>query len=127
MMMGGMRPNLRLFTRNRYAMPLALSAWFAGAAALCLVGATALAVLRHPRLSRAGRTVAWIGDSNNMCNTWLQAATLLRIASPLAPAAGDTLATAAAIVWTARLTDMKGKVERRGASARSAPRPPSTR
>ena len=25
----------------------------------------------------AGRTVAWIGDSNNMCNTWLQAATLL--------------------------------------------------
>ena len=25
----------------------------------------------------AGRTVAWIGDSNNMCNTWLQAADLL--------------------------------------------------
>ncbi len=24
-----------------------------------------------------GRTVAWIGDSNNMCNTWLQAAQLL--------------------------------------------------
>ncbi|MEW6164813.1 MAG: ornithine carbamoyltransferase [Pseudomonadota bacterium] len=24
-----------------------------------------------------GRTVAWIGDSNNMCNTWLQAAELL--------------------------------------------------
>ena len=24
-----------------------------------------------------GRTVAWIGDSNNMCNTWLQAARLL--------------------------------------------------
>jgi len=34
----------------------------------------------------AGRTVAWIGDSNNMCNTWLQAATLLdfklNVASP---------------------------------------------
>jgi len=24
-----------------------------------------------------GKTVAWIGDSNNMCNTWLQAAELL--------------------------------------------------
>ena len=23
-----------------------------------------------------GKTVAWIGDSNNMCNTWLQAAKL---------------------------------------------------
>jgi ornithine carbamoyltransferase len=34
----------------------------------------------------AGKTVAWIGDSNNMCNTWLQAATILgfklNIASP---------------------------------------------
>ncbi|RPH61996.1 MAG: ornithine carbamoyltransferase, partial [Burkholderiales bacterium] len=25
----------------------------------------------------AGKTVAWIGDSNNVCNTWLQAAELL--------------------------------------------------
>jgi len=25
----------------------------------------------------AGRTVAWIGDSNNVCNTWLQAARIL--------------------------------------------------
>jgi len=25
----------------------------------------------------AGKTVAWIGDSNNMCNTWLQAAEVL--------------------------------------------------
>jgi ornithine carbamoyltransferase len=33
-----------------------------------------------------GRTVAWIGDSNNVCNTWLQAATLfdftLNISTP---------------------------------------------
>ncbi|MDQ7988015.1 MAG: ornithine carbamoyltransferase [Candidatus Dactylopiibacterium sp.] len=33
-----------------------------------------------------GRTVAWIGDTNNMCNTWLQAAELLdfkvHVASP---------------------------------------------
>jgi len=33
-----------------------------------------------------GKTVAWIGDSNNMCNTWLQAAQLLdfklNVASP---------------------------------------------
>jgi ornithine carbamoyltransferase len=34
----------------------------------------------------AGRTVAWIGDGNNMCNTWIQAAQLfdlkLNIATP---------------------------------------------
>ena len=29
------------------------------------------------RGSIAGKTVAWIGDSNNVCNTWLQAAALL--------------------------------------------------
>ena len=28
------------------------------------------------RGSIAGRTVAWIGDGNNMCNTWIQAASL---------------------------------------------------
>ena len=36
--------------------------------------------------SITGRTVAWIGDSNNVCNTWLQAAELLdfclHVASP---------------------------------------------
>ncbi len=26
------------------------------------------------RGSIEGRTVAWVGDSNNVCNTWLQAA-----------------------------------------------------
>ncbi|HUP29039.1 MAG TPA: ornithine carbamoyltransferase, partial [Usitatibacter sp.] len=34
----------------------------------------------------AGRTVAWIGDGNNMCNTWIQAAQLfafkLNVATP---------------------------------------------
>ena len=38
------------------------------------------------RGSIAGRTVAWVGDSNNMCNTWLQAAIILgfklHVASP---------------------------------------------
>jgi ornithine carbamoyltransferase len=33
-----------------------------------------------------GKTVAWIGDSNNVCNTWLQAATVfdfnLRVSTP---------------------------------------------
>jgi ornithine carbamoyltransferase len=33
-----------------------------------------------------GRTVAWIGDSNNVCNTWLQAAEMfdfkLRVSTP---------------------------------------------
>jgi ornithine carbamoyltransferase len=40
------------------------------------------------RGSIEGRTVAWIGDGNNMCNTWIQAAAIfglkLRIATPSA-------------------------------------------
>ena len=40
------------------------------------------------RGSIAGRTVAWIGDGNNMCNTWIQAAPIfgfkLNIATPAA-------------------------------------------
>ena len=39
------------------------------------------------RGSIAGHTVAWVGDSNNVCNTWLQAAILLdfklHVASPV--------------------------------------------
>ncbi|MEO5763712.1 MAG: ornithine carbamoyltransferase [Casimicrobiaceae bacterium] len=38
------------------------------------------------RGSLAGKTVAWIGDSNNVCNTWLQAAAILgftvRVSTP---------------------------------------------
>ena len=38
------------------------------------------------RGSIAGRTVAWVGDSNNVCNTWLEAARILdftlHVASP---------------------------------------------
>jgi ornithine carbamoyltransferase len=38
------------------------------------------------RGSIQGRTVAWVGDSNNMCNTWLQAAEVLdfhvRVSTP---------------------------------------------
>jgi ornithine carbamoyltransferase len=38
------------------------------------------------RGSVKGKTVAWIGDSNNVCNTWLQAATVfdfnLRVSTP---------------------------------------------
>jgi ornithine carbamoyltransferase len=38
------------------------------------------------RGSISGRTVAWVGDSNNVCNTWLQAARILdfklHVASP---------------------------------------------
>ncbi|HEY2969350.1 MAG TPA: ornithine carbamoyltransferase [Casimicrobiaceae bacterium] len=48
------------------------------------------------RGSIAGRTVAWIGDSNNVCRTWLQAATILgfsvHVSTPpgyeIGPAAG---------------------------------------
>jgi len=40
------------------------------------------------RGSIAGTTVAWVGDGNNMCNTWIQAATIfgfkLNVATPAA-------------------------------------------
>jgi ornithine carbamoyltransferase len=42
----------------------------------CQVLADIYTYVEH-RGSISGRTVAWIGDSNNMCNTWLQAAEIL--------------------------------------------------
>jgi len=51
----------------------------------CQILADIYTFVEH-RGSITGKTVAWIGDSNNMCNTWLQAARLLdfklNIASP---------------------------------------------
>ncbi len=42
----------------------------------CQILADILTFIEH-RGPIQGKTVAWIGDSNNMCNTWLQAAELL--------------------------------------------------
>ncbi len=42
----------------------------------CQVLADIYTYVEH-RGSISGKTVAWIGDSNNMCNTWLQAAEIL--------------------------------------------------
>ena len=42
----------------------------------CQILADILTFIEH-RGSIQGKTVAWIGDSNNMCNTWLQAAEVL--------------------------------------------------
>lgn len=42
----------------------------------CQVLADIFTYIEH-RGSIQGKTVAWIGDSNNMCNTWLQAAEVL--------------------------------------------------
>jgi ornithine carbamoyltransferase len=42
----------------------------------CQILADIYTYVEH-RGSIAGRTVAWIGDANNVCNTWLQAATIL--------------------------------------------------
>ena len=42
----------------------------------CQVLADIYTYVEH-RGSIQGKTVAWIGDSNNMCNTWLQAAEIL--------------------------------------------------
>ena len=42
----------------------------------CQILADIFTFIEH-RGSIAGKTVAWIGDSNNMCNTWLQAAEML--------------------------------------------------
>jgi ornithine carbamoyltransferase len=43
-----------------------------------------------------GKTVTWVGDSNNMCNTWLQAATLLDFKLNVASPAGYELEAARA-------------------------------
>jgi ornithine carbamoyltransferase len=42
----------------------------------CQILADIYTYIEH-RGSIRGKTVAWIGDSNNMCNTWLQAAEIL--------------------------------------------------
>ena len=42
----------------------------------CQILADILTFIEH-RGSIKGRTVAWIGDGNNMCNTWVQAAEVL--------------------------------------------------
>jgi ornithine carbamoyltransferase len=42
----------------------------------CQILADIFTFIEH-RGSIAGRTVAWVGDSNNVCNTWLQAAEVL--------------------------------------------------
>src|SRR4051794_39066308 len=42
----------------------------------CQILADIYTFIEH-RGSIQGKTVAWIGDSNNVCNTWLQAAELL--------------------------------------------------
>ena len=51
----------------------------------CQVLADIYTYLEH-RGTISGKTVAWIGDSNNMCNTWLEAAAIfdfrLNVASP---------------------------------------------
>jgi ornithine carbamoyltransferase len=51
----------------------------------CQVLADIYTFVEH-RGSIRGKTVAWIGDSNNVCNTWLQAATVLgfdvRVSTP---------------------------------------------
>jgi ornithine carbamoyltransferase len=41
----------------------------------CQIMADIYTYVEH-RSSLRGRTVAWIGDSNNVCNTWLQAASI---------------------------------------------------
>ncbi len=41
-----------------------------------------------------GRTVAWIGDGNNMCNTWIQAAALLGFTVHVAAPAGYEVGSA---------------------------------
>ena len=52
----------------------------------CQILADIFTFIEH-RGAIKGKTIAWIGDSNNMCNTWLQAAEILdfnvHVATPL--------------------------------------------
>ena len=53
----------------------------------CQILADIYTYIEH-RGSLQGKTVAWIGDSNNVCNTWLQAARDLRLQRARVDAAG---------------------------------------
>jgi len=63
----------------------------------CQILADIYTYIEH-RGSIRGRTVAWVGDSNNVCHTWLQAAAIfdfaLHVSTPpgyeMKPARGDT-------------------------------------
>src|ERR1700751_1834585 len=48
----------------------------------------------EPRGPIRGKAVAWIGDSNNVCSTWLQAATIFGFTMHLSAPPGYTLDTA---------------------------------
>jgi ornithine carbamoyltransferase len=56
----------------------------------CQIVADVFTYIEH-RGSIAGRTVAWIGDSNNVCNTWVQAARILDFTLHVASPAGYEL------------------------------------
>ncbi len=62
----------------------------------CQILADVFTFIEH-RGDISGRTVAWIGDGNNMCNTWLQAAAIfgfsLHVASPEGYALDNRLAS----------------------------------
>jgi ornithine carbamoyltransferase len=53
----------------------------------CQILADIFTFIEH-RGAIQGKTVAWIGDSNNVCNTWLQAAEMLRLQGACVDAAG---------------------------------------
>ncbi|MFO1313990.1 MAG: ornithine carbamoyltransferase [Burkholderiales bacterium] len=53
----------------------------------CQILADVYTYVEH-RGSIAGRTVAWVGDGNNVCNTWLQAAAILGFTVHVATPAG---------------------------------------
>ena len=63
----------------------------------CQILADIYTYVEH-RGSIKGRTVAWIGDGNNVCNTWLQAATILdfnvHVSTPPGYAVNETIAAA---------------------------------
>jgi ornithine carbamoyltransferase len=49
-----------------------------------------------------GKTVAWVGDANNMCNTWMQAAQIFGFKLNVATPTGYGIPRRAARMWTAR-------------------------
>jgi ornithine carbamoyltransferase len=60
----------------------------------CQILADIYTYVEH-RGSIAGRTVAWVGDGNNVCNTWIQAAAILgfivHVATPPGYEVGDAM------------------------------------
>ena len=80
----------------------------------CQILADIYTYVEH-RGSIAGRTVAWVGDGNNVCNTWVQAAAILgftvHVATPPGYEVSDEVSNAAGASYRANFRTFSDPME----------------